>query len=958
MPDLPSGTVTFLFTDVEGSTRRWEEDSPAMRAAIERHFALLETAIGAHHGVRFKTIGDAVQAAFPTAPDAVRAAVAAQQAILAEDWGALGPLRVRMAIHTGDATPQDGDYLAPVLNRLARLIGAGHGGQILLSESTRLLVRDALPPELRLEDLGEHCLRDLREPERISQVNAPGLPAEFPPLKSLDRHRQNLPAQLTTFIGREEDVAAVRARFVEGGVRLLTLTGPGGTGKTRLALRVAEELAAEYPDGVWFVSLAPVSEPMFVAAAIAETLGLRESAGPVEMTLRAHLRGKQIMLVLDNFEHVIAAAPLVGSLLANAPGLRVLVTSRAPLRISGEQDYPVHPMMVPAGEAPTVAEAAAAEAVQLFIERATAVRPDFALTAENVAAVAAICRRLDGLPLAIELAAARVRLLSPEAILARLDSRLGLLTGGARDLPERQQTLRAAIAWSHDLLETAEQALFRRLAAFAGGWTLEAAETIAAAVAEPAVSVIDGLEILVDNSLVYQRDDPRQTRADDPRFAMLQTIREFGREQLAASGEEAAIRAAHGEYFLRLAVAAASELTGRDAVSWLDRLESDHDNLRATLAWFRQQADAARAVRLAGALWRFWWLRGHLSEGRGELEAALAVAAAGDPAPERAAALDGAGVLAETQGDFTRAETLHTEALELSRALADTAGTARATGNLGVVAFDRGDYRRALALLEESLALARAVDDRQMAATALTDLGRVHHAQDDLAKAGDYYRDSLALRRQLGGGTDIARSLHNLGVLALDREDTDQARTLFAESLELYRELGDTWGAAGALNGIAQATIAAGDATAAAPLLEESLARYQETGDTRGIATAMVNLATFTATREDRERAAEHYREALARFESVEDRAGMVDSLAGLGRLLVEDERWRGAATALGAAASLSEGGDPAAPADQDGFAAAIAQARAALHEDDFAGAWDLGRRLSPEAAADAAIAG
>ena len=959
MPQLPSGTVTFLFTDVEGSTRRWEEDSPATQAAIERHFAILDAAITANHGVRFKTIGDAVQAAFPTAPDAVLAAVAAQHALAAEDWGALGPIQVRMAIHTGSATPHGGDYLAAPLNRLARLLSAGHGGQILLSESTRLLVRDALPPELRLQDLGEHRLRDLREPEHVFQVVVPGLPAEFPPLKSEERRRQNLPLQLTSFIGRERDIAAVRARFVDDEVRLLTLTGPGGTGKTRLALRVADELRETYPDGVWFVPLAPVASAPRVAAAIAEALGLRETAGePVDLTLRGHLRDKQVLLVLDNFEHVIEAAPLVATLLANAPGLRVLVTSRAPLRISGEQEFTVHSLECPVGESPSVAEALASEAVRLFVERAQAVRPDFDLTAENVATVVAICRRLDGLPLAIELAAARIRLLSAEAILSRLDSRLTLLTGGARDLPERQQTLRAAIAWSHDLLAPPEQALFRHLAVFAGGWTLEAAETIAAAVPHPAVSVLEGLEHLSDNSLIQQQEDRQRTRSYDPRFTMLQTIREFGLEQLAASGEEPATRAAHAALFLRLAIEAEPRLIGREAIAWLDRLESEHDNLRAALAWFRHQQDAENAVRLAGALWRFWWLRGRLSEGRTELEAALAIASSGAPSAARAAALDGAGVLAETQGDFSRAEAQHEEALALSRELQDAAGTARALGNLGVVAFDRGRHDRAVALLEESLALAREANDPHMIATALNDLGRVAYDRADLVQAETFFQESLARRRGLGSGPEIARALHNLGAVALDQGDSAEAHTWFAESLELYREAGDTWGAAGAMSGLAQALLDKGDVAEATRLLEESLALFQEVSDARGIAVTLRTLANLAASEEQRERAAARYQEAVARFQHLEDRAGIVNSLAGLGKLLIDEGRPRGAAIALGAAASLSEGGDPAAPADDAGFDAVIATTRAALGEQAFTDAWNTGTRLSPQAAADAAVAG
>src|SRR5918994_364902 len=374
MREFPSGTVTFLFTDVEGSTRRWEQDSVATRAAIERHFALLDEAIRAQNGVRFKIIGDAVQAAFPTALDAVRAAVAAQRALIAEDWGTLGPVRVRMALHTGAATPHDGDYLSPALNRLARLLAAGAGGQILLTEATRLLVRDLSPAgmPLQLVDLGEHRFRDLREAEHVFQLTAPGLPSDFPPLKSLDRQTHNLPPQLTPFIGREALVAEIRGRLEQPGVRLLTLTGPGGAGKTRLALQVAADLVEAYADGVWFVPLAPVASAGMVKATIAGTLGIRESStDSIEATLRAYLRPKRLLLVLDNFEHVVDASPLVADLLAHCPDIQVLATSRAPLHISGEYELPIPPLELPPADIPLrLDDALASEAVRLFVDRA------------------------------------------------------------------------------------------------------------------------------------------------------------------------------------------------------------------------------------------------------------------------------------------------------------------------------------------------------------------------------------------------------------------------------------------------------------------------------------------------------------------------------------------------------------------------------------------------------------
>src|SRR5215212_5239081 len=722
MRDFPSGTVTFLFTDVEGSTRRWEQDLVATRTAIERHFAILDDAIRVNNGVRFKTIGDAVQAAFPTALDAVLAAVAGQRALIVEDWGELGSIPVRMALHTGAATPDNGDYFAPALNRLARLLAAGAGGQILLTEATRQLVRDLSPAGMPLQivDLGEHGLRDLREAEHVFQLTAPGLPSDFPPLKSLDRQLHNLPPQLTPFIGREALVAEICGRLEQPGVRLLTLTGPGGAGKTRLALHVAAELVEAYADGVWFVPLAPVASATLVAATIAGALGIRETAtDSIEATLRTYLRPRRLLLVLDNFEHVVDASPLVADLLANCPDIQVLATSRAPLHISGEHELPVPSLELPSLARPLcLDDALASEAVRLFVDRARAVQSHFELTEENAETVVAICRRLDGLPLAIELAASRVRLLPPKAILVRLDSRLTLLTGGGRDRPERQQTLRGAIAWSHDLLDRSQQILFRRLAVFAGGWTLDAADAVVGFGTDPPIPVFEGLDALHDSSLIRLQESSDGDAAAHPRFAMLQTIHEFATEQLVASGELAQVQENHAAWFLDLAIEAEPHLSGPSAVSWLDRLESEHDNLRAALDWLRSQGEGERAATLAAALWRAWWLRGNVAEGRDQLEAALAVDGSTTSAA-RAAALDGAGLLAETQGDYDRAEALHREALTLSRERGDTTGVARALGNLGVVAFDRGDDDQATTFLEESLALAREIGDQLLIATAL-----------------------------------------------------------------------------------------------------------------------------------------------------------------------------------------------------------------------------------------------
>ena len=627
MAELPSGTVTFLLTDVEGSTALWEEAPEAMRAALARHDALFEQAV-AHYGgvhIRPRGEGDSRFAVFASAIDAVAAGVAIQRAFAAEAWPTPRPIKVRIGVHSGEAELRDGDYYGSAVNRCARLRGIGHGGQVLLSEATTILVRDGMPPDARLLDLGRHRLKDLTEPERVSQVVASGLASDFPPLASLDARRHNLPTHPTALLGRERELAEVR-KLYEDGARLVTLTGPGGTGKTRLGLQVAADLLDAFEHGVFLVELAPISDPALVPSTVAQALGVRDiGSRPIVDAVKKHLRSRSVLLLLDNFEQVLPAAAVAADLLAACPGLAVLATSREPLRLRGEHEYAVPPLALPEAGLGTTSEVVSqAPAVALFVQRARAVRADFALTDENAAAVAEVCARLDGLPLAIELAAARVRLLTPEAMAARLERRLPLLVGGARDLPARQRALRDTIAWSHDLLDEHERRLFRRLSVFVGGWTLDAAEAVCNT--DGNLDTLDGLESLVSKSLVRQDVDAR----GEPRFAMLETIREYALERLAASGEAAEMRQRHADNYVALAERTAPELYGHGLVAWFVRLEAEHDNMRAALAWSQaEERGAGIRLRLPLALWRFWLVRGYPAEGRQWLRRAFS---AGDGA--------------------------------------------------------------------------------------------------------------------------------------------------------------------------------------------------------------------------------------------------------------------------------------------------------------------------------------
>jgi predicted ATPase/class 3 adenylate cyclase len=808
--ELPRGTVTFLFTDIEGSTALWEQDRAGMREAVDRQLAILHSLISAHHGVLYKTVGDGTQAAFASAEEALRAAVASQRALVAEDWGEMGPLTVRMALHAGEAVPDArGDYLAAPLNRLARLLAAGHGSQILLARTVQQLSRGALPAGTELRDLGEHRLRDLLEPERVFQLVHPDLPTEFPPLKSLESRPNNLPRQPTPFLGREQQVGDVVALLGRVDVHLLTLVGPGGTGKTRLGLQVAAEVLDDFADGVYFVPLAPLSDPELVLPTIAMTIGLREEGSqPLAERLHAFLTTKQLLLVLDNVEHLAAAGPAVGELLGTSPGLKVLATSRVPLRLRAEREYAVPPLGLPRRKPPPPPEQLSQfEAVRLFIERAQAVKADFTIENATAPAVAEICWRLDGLPLAIELAAARIRMLSPQAMLARLEHRLPMLTGGARDAPERQRTLRNTIAWSYDLLLPEDQVLFRRLAVFAGGATFEAIE----AVTDPdgSLDVFGELERLLEQSLLRQEEGPD----GEPRFSMLETIREFGLEQLEASGEVEAIRQRHGAFYLALVEQAEPELIGPKQSTWLDRLEAEHDNLRAVLGWALAR-DVEAALRLVSGLKGFWLYRGHLSEGRAWLDRTLE--ASGEPGPLHVGALHGAGLLAGHLGDYRRAAAVQAAALDLARKFQDRRGEALALIELGFLASQEGDSVRSIGLLESSLAVWRELGEAWGTAMVLNNLGYTALLQSDFQRATVMLDEALALARVAGDRTHLGVILDSLGALAEGQGELGQATDHYREGLLLAQEIGDPISIAIGLRAVAGVAAKSGNPASAA----------------------------------------------------------------------------------------------------------------------------------------------
>lgn len=885
MNSLPSGTVTFLFTDIEGSTRRWEQFPRQMEVDLPVHDAILRKAIESNGGYVFKTIGDAFCAAFPTAPQALAAAIDAQRDIAEQEWetarGA-GPIQVRMALHTGAAAPINGDYSGPTFDRVARLLTAGHGGQTLLSPTSQELVRNQLPDGVELADMGVRRLVDLTNKEHIFQLIIPGIHANYRPLKTLEGNPNNLPVRSSPLVGREKEVKACLNLLRQKNVRLLTLVGPGGTGKTRLALQVAAEILEEFSDGVFAVGLAPIKDPSVVASTIAAALGVREAGGQhLTDTLKDYLRDKQMLLLLDNFEQLLEAAPLVWELLATAPRLKVLATSRASLGLSAEHEYFVPPMSLPDPDtAATVETASQYEAVALFVASATAVKPDFRLTPENAAAVTQICVRLEGLPLAIELAAARVKVLPPQALLARLESRLKLLTGGARDLPARQQTMRDTLAWSYDLLDPGEQAVFRRLSVFSRGCTMEAAEVLCDF--EGAPDVLDAISSLVNKSLMRQMPNVGHENSDT-RFSMLEIIREFGLEQLEQSGERDMVREEHARFFVALAEKAEPELAGPREAEWLERLDAEQDNMRAVLEWANERGEAELALRLASSLWRFWYMRSNLSEGRKWLIGLLGLPQARAKTPLRAKALNGGGNMVYNQGDYDAAQMLHEESLAISREMGDERGIAGSLNNLGLIARSRGDYARARALFEEARETNKRMGNRNWEAINLNNLGTVLHQQGDYEQAYALEEQSLALFTSMGDQSGIAMALGDLGRIVSDQGKYAQARDFYHRSLIIQKRLGDKRNIAALQEAIGVVAAKQGDFAEAQRLCEQSLAMFREMGDKRGIGTSLHQLGNVYLHRGQYDKARACYEESLAIRRQLRDKWSIAYSLNNLG---------------------------------------------------------------------------
>jgi len=925
MKNVPSGTVTFLFTDIEGSTKLAQEHPDAMPSLLARHNEILNQAIEAHNGFVFQIVGDAFCASFHNASDALHAALDAQRLLYSEVWSP-APIKVRMGIHTGTAQLESDSketrysgYATLALTQ--RIAAAGHGGQILLSQAAHDLTKDKLPTQAQLVDMGEQRLKDVLRTGHLYQLTVPDLPSEFPSLKTAALFSHNLPAQLTSFIGREKEIDEIR-KLVDAH-RIVTLTGSGGAGKSRLSLQVGRECLPRFSDGVWLAELAPVTDPTLIPQTLLSIFNLREDRHRSTLdVLTDYLRAKTLLLLLDNCEHLIEACAQIGeSLLHACPKLRILASSREALGIDGEAAYRVPSLNTPdPAHLPALDQLEKVDSIRLFIERAATAKPGFTLTKDNASFLAQICFRLDGIPLAIELAASRVKVLTPEQIAARLDDRFRLLTGGSRTALPRQQTLRAMIDWSYSLLSEQEKALFRRLAVFVGGWTLEAAESVCGE-ERNGFDVLDLLTRLVDKSLILVEESGGEIR-----HHRLETIRQYSREKFFETDEVEALRDRHLNFFVQFAELVDENLKGRDQTVWQKRMSAEQDNLRAALEWgLSRNPDSA--LRIAGAANLFWTAGGYSAEGFRWTQKALEQVEK-TPTPKgitteqglvaRARALRGLTRLYLSLGDNANAKRAAEESVALYRQSQDRRGLAFALVVLAYPLEFLGERERAEGVLQESYSIARAEGDVYVICRSLNRLGRVivdlYH---DLDLAQRYMEESLRLAREAGLRSQEAQASEILGFIAIHRNNYEEARSRLKESVRVYQEIGATFNV----------------------ILEKSNLAHLER-----------KLGNYTD-------ALEYYRETILAFRNIGQDGAVSHQLECFGFIALAQNRNERALQLFAAADALREnGGTPMTPDEQVYFDEQLKGLREKMDERQFDSIWSKSHVMTMEQAIEFAL--
>jgi predicted ATPase/class 3 adenylate cyclase len=924
---FPSGTVTFLFTDIEGSTKLAQEHSDSMPALLARHNEILNLAIQAHNGFVFRIVGDSFSAAFHTATDALNAALAAQRTLQNEAWSP-APIKVRMGIHTGSAQlkddPQGQGASYEGYGTLAltqRIMSVGHGGQILLSQTMHDLIKDRLPEGTELRDMGERRLKDIVRPEHIYQVAAPDLLSDFPPLKTLETINHNLPAQLTSFIGRERELA--EGEKLLASTRMLTFIGPGGTGKTRLCLRVAAEQLSEFKDGVWLIELAQLADATYVLSNIASTFNLRELPGARLIdTVTDYLRAKQLLLVLDNCEHLIeTCAQLSDHFLHACPNLKIITSSREALGIDGETVYRVPSLSLPSAQDVVLAGDGGRseglmdyESIRLFTERAIKANPQFALTRDNAPYVTQICKRLDGIPLAIELAAARVKLFTPGQIAERLGDRFKLLTGGSRTALPRQQTLRALIDWSYLTLNQTEQAVLRRLAVFSGGWTFEAAESVAGE-----IDAMDGLSGLVNKSLVNVEE-----KEGESRYRYLETIRQYAMEKLLEAGDAVNARDCHLAHFLEVSRRAEEHFRTLQRLLWMNRLEMEHDNIRSALGW-ALDSDPASALQMVCLLSAFWMSHNYLTEGCNWCQAAI-----------------------------TRVEESSLDLDKIESTLA------RAYAVLAILSVNRGEHRTGQIAAKQSVALARGIDDKSILVHALTFLGFSSAFLGDVTLAFDSLHEAEDICRKMGYRQELAEVLQALVYVTMEvhgSQAAEQLQSYMEESLALSQGSVDPEAAVRTEGLLARLAFFRGDLAEARKHADLMLDRHRKMGDHLAVTGHQSEMAHAARQLGNFDEALALYRETIQEWQEIGHRGAVAHQLECFAFIAKAQEQGERAVKLMSAAETLREtSSSPRTPQERIEYDTELAGLRTGMDEKTFKMHWAEGQSMNMDQAIDFAM--
>jgi predicted ATPase/class 3 adenylate cyclase len=944
-----TGYATILFTDIQGSTELSQLFPDTMPAAILRHHDILHRCIKENNGYVFEIIGDAFCASFSSAIDAINAAGEIQKKLISEDWGET-PIKIRIGLNSGDVEWNGKGYTGYMtLSRTQRIMSTGHGGQIIISNEVYEKLKDVNQNRYTFRDMGERKLKSIIRPEHLYQVNFEGLPNEFPPLKTLDARPNNLPVQPSSFVGRKKEMSEIKRLLKQ--THILTLIGSGGTGKSRISIEIGTDMIDDFTHGVWFVELAPLFDPSLASQEIASVFNLKESGDKKLIdVLIEHLKDKQLLLILDNCEHLInECANLTNTLVKNCPNIKIIASTREALKIDGETIYRIPSLSVPVVKGDYSIESLLEnDSVRLFTDRALSTKPDFRVTDSNVLFIARLCNNLDGIPFAIELAAARVRSLPVEKIAEKLNDRFKLLTGGSRTALPRQQTLRAMMDWSYELLTDDEKAMLRRLSVFAGGWKLETSEEICSDENVETYEVIDVLGSLIDKSLVVFDEEKE-------RYFLQETVRQYGIEKLSESSEDE-FKIRHSQFFLSMAEEAEPHLTGSEQRKWTNLLEEEHDNLRVAIGRNSLDMNSEESVVKFGAfLWRFWYIRGYLSEGRKWLKEILGKFKT--DSIYLGNAFRGAGVLARSQGDYLDAKTKYDEALRIYRDIGNKEGIANILNGLALISYEQGNVNESKNMHEQALMMRREINDKRGIASSLHNLGDISSEFGDYVKAKEFYSDALNNWKRIGDKLSLANTMYSMGNAAYNQGEYLEAEKLYKESIEIFREAGDDVGVAYTLSGLGNIAEQQGNHEEAIRILKDALKIFKEAEDMRAVCNVLLNLGLDLYQVDKIDESRKFLIEGLLLCREIANKPGTVQCISGFCRLAISEEQNNRAVCLLSfintTLQSMGTVFDKSALIMHE---QTINSLREKLSDEEFSKFWEEGKKLSIEQAVELAL--